>query len=98
MEQLIAKMRADFALVAEERRGRGDWDEAMERDIGLAIKAAIDGKDVEMIACWAAWLADLAAQITAFSLIVRKSESRMREMAREERAKRESAGKGGARG
>lgn len=92
MQKVIEKMRADFALVAEERRGRGDWDEALEREIGAAIKAAIEADDVEMIACWAAWLADLAMQISAFALVVRKSESRMREQARIERQQREAKG------
>jgi len=89
MEQMIAKMRADFAVVAENRRAVGEWSPEDEKDIGLAIKAAVDSRDPDMVACWARWLADLSAAICAWSLIVRGAEGRMREQARVERQKRE---------
>lgn len=99
MEQVIAKMRADFVRVAAVRKERKDWSEEDEREIGAAIKAAIDAKDPDMILSWAAWLADLAAAIAAWDLIVRGSLARMRYQARQEREarEREQKGKGAAR-
>lgn len=78
MEQQIAKMRADWARVAEHRVKSGEWTEADEKEIGLAIKAAVAAKDPDMLACWAAWLADLSASISAWDLIVRGTMARMR--------------------
>lgn len=95
MEQQIAKMRADYARVAEHRLANGDWTEADEKDIGLAIKAAIAAKDPDMIASWALWLADLSASIAAWDLIVRGTMARMRAAA--ERQREAAAGKPGPR-
>lgn len=58
MQKLIEKMRADWGVVAEDRRRTGNWTEEDETDIGAAVKAAIDGGNEEMIACWARWLAE----------------------------------------
>lgn len=62
MDLVIAKMRADFALVAAARRKSGDWSAEDERDAGLAIRAAIEDGDAETIACWSRWLAGLSAR------------------------------------
>lgn len=100
MKAVVAKMRADFARVAEVRKVRGDWSAEDEREIGAAIKAAIDKQDPDMISSWALWLADLSCSIAAWDLIVRGSVARMRAQAHQERSDRESeqaAAKGGKR-
>lgn len=89
LKQVVEKMRADFVRVAEVRKARKDWSEEDEREIGAAIKAAIDKGDPDMIASWALWLADLSASIAAWDLIVRGSLARMRYQARQEREARE---------
>lgn len=91
MDKVIAKMRADFVRVAEVRKARQDWTEEDEREIGAAIKAAVDKGDPDMILSWAAWLADLSSAIAAWDLIVRGSVARMRAQARQEREDREQA-------
>jgi len=85
VDQLIAKMRADWLVVAESRRSSGDWTEEDERDIAQAIKAAIEAKDRNALACWSRWLADLSAWVTAWNLICRGSEASMKSAARAER-------------
>ncbi len=94
MKTVIDKMRSDFVRVAEVRKQRGDWSEADEKEIGTAIKAAVDKGDPDMILSWAAWLADLSGAIAAWDLIVRGTLARMRTQAREEREERELAAKG----
>jgi len=84
-EQLVAKMRADWSVVAQFRRDSGDWTESEEADILAAIKAAIDAGDRNAIACWSRWLADLSAWVTAWNLICRGSEAAMRAEARKHR-------------
>jgi hypothetical protein len=84
-EQVVAKMRSDWAVVAQNRRESGDWTESEEADILAAIKAAIDAKDKTLIACWSRWLADLSAWVTAWNLICRGSEAAMRTEARKHR-------------
>lgn len=81
-EQLVAKMRADWSVVAQFRRDSGDWTESEEADILAAIKAAIDAGDRNAIACWSRWLADLSAWVTAWNLICRGSEAAMKEAVR----------------
>lgn len=95
MKQIVAKMRADFVRVAEHRKARNEWSEADEKEIGAAIKAAVDKGDPDMIHSWALWLADLSASIAAWELIVRGSVARMRAQAVAEREAREAgAGEG----
>lgn len=84
-EQVVEKMRSDWAVVAQNRRESGDWTESEEADILAAIKAAIDAKDKTLIACWSRWLADLSAWVTAWNLICRGSEAAMRTEARKHR-------------
>jgi len=91
MENLIAKMRADWTIVAADRVARGEWTAEDEEDIGLAIKAAVTSGQRETIAMWARWLADLSAWVCARNLIVRGAEAGIRAAAAEERAKREAA-------
>lgn len=97
MQKIVTKMRADFARVAEHRVKTQDWTEADEREIGAAIKAAVDKGDPDMIHSWALWLADLSASIAAWELIVRGSLARMRHQARTEREAAQAAVKAGAR-
>ncbi len=82
MQAVVAKMRADFVLVAASRRVDGTWSEKDAADIGTAIKAAVEAKDKALVACWSGWLADLSAWVTAWNLICRGSERRMMEEAR----------------
>lgn len=86
MQKLIEKMRADWGVVAEDRRRTGDWTEQDEADIGAAIKAAVSDGNEEMIACWARWLADLAATTVALTAIAKGIEGRMRAKAAEHKA------------
>lgn len=87
MDALIAKMRADWVVVAAARRETGDWTQQDEQEIGEAIKAAVAAKDRNVLACWSRWLADLSAWVTAWNLVCRGSESSMKAAAREQRAK-----------
>ena len=85
MQELIAKMRADWTVVAAHRVAAKEWTTEDEIEIGQAIKAAIDAKDRNAIACWSRWLADLSAWVTAWNLICRGSEAAMRAEARKHR-------------
>ncbi len=87
MDALIAKMRADWIVVAEHRRAANEWTVEDEIEIGQAIKAAIDAKDRNIIGCWSRWLADLSAWVTAWNLICRGSEASMRAAAKASKAK-----------
>lgn len=91
MENLIAKMRADWAVVAKARVESGEWKPEDEKEIGLAVKAAVESRQPEVIAMWARWLADLAAWACAYNLIIRGVESGIRAKAAEEKAKRAGA-------
>ncbi len=86
MDALIAKMRADWVVVAAARRESGDWTEQDEQEIGEAIKRAVAAKDRNVLACWSRWLADLSAWVTAWNLVCRGSEACMKAAAREQRA------------
>lgn len=91
MQKLIEKMRADWGVVAEDRRRTGDWSEEDETDIGAAVKAAVAGGNEELIACWARWLSDLAATTVALKAIALGIEGRMRAKAAEHRAAQKAA-------
>jgi len=86
MQELIDKMRADWSVVAAHRVAAKEWTKEDEIEIGQAIKAAIDAKDRNAIACWSRWLADLSAWVTAWNLICRGSEAAMRAAAKEHKA------------
>lgn len=85
MDAVIAKMRADWAVVSVARREAGEWTAQDESEIGDAIKASIAAKDAAMVACWSRWLADLSAWVVAWNLVCRGSERRMREAAKAHR-------------
>lgn len=87
MKGIIDKMRADFVVVTEDRIASGEWSKADADEVGEAIRVAVVSNDPSAIAMWARWLADLAAFVTAWTLVVRATEGRMREEAR--RAKQE---------
>lgn len=100
LDQVKAKMRADFALVQSHRKEREEWDEQDIAEIGAAIKAAIDANDVDQIHGWSLWLADLAHSVAAWNNLVRGSLARARYAAKEqarERAEQQTNGRKGAR-
>lgn len=92
MEKLIAKMRADWTVVAQARVESGEWTAEDEKDIGQAVRAAVESKQPEVIGMWARWLADLSAWTCAYNLIIRSAEAGIRAKAAEEKAKRAAAG------
>ena len=93
-DSLIAKMRADFRVVAEDRLAAGDWSQKDVDEIGAAIKAAIEGKS-DAAPLWARWLSDLAASTVALSAIIAASSARMRlEAAKQHQAAAEAAATG----
>ena len=61
MKSIVAKMRADWPVIAENRRESGEWTEEDEKEIGLAVKEAIASNDPDLICRWARYLADLSA-------------------------------------
>ena len=72
MQQIIAKMRADWVIVAKDRREAGEWTEADEVEIGGEVKTAIAQKDPDLICCWARYLADLSAIALGLKVIARR--------------------------
>lgn len=62
MDDVIAKMRVDFDLVAKARCESGHWSREDAAMASQAIKAAISADDRELILCWARWLAFLSAR------------------------------------
>lgn len=81
----LDSMRADYRLVRKWWRERDDWSEADLLDADAAVKAAVDGGDVELITCWANWLAGLAKEIRDMAARVKAMEARMKEEARQSR-------------
>lgn len=81
----IEILRIDYALVRKQWADVDGWsaEELAEADCG--IKAAVEGNDVEQLACWANWIAGLAEEIRRFESTVRDAEGRMREQAEAER-------------
>lgn len=72
MQQIIAKMRADWSVVAQDRRAAGEWTEADEIEIGNEIKAAIAQRDPDLLCCWARYLADLSALAVGLKVIAKR--------------------------
>lgn len=72
MQQIIAKMRADWPVIAEDRRAAGEWSEADEVEIGNEIKAVIAKKDPDLICRWARYLADLSAIALGLKVITKR--------------------------
>lgn len=81
----IEILRTDYALVRRKWAEVEGWtaEELAEADRG--IKAAVEGKDVEHLARWAAWIAGLAEDIRRLGSMVRDAEGRIREQAAAER-------------
>lgn len=75
-------MRADYRLVRRWWRESEGWSESDLAEADASIKAEVDGGDVELIACWANWLAGLAKEIRDLSDRVRAMEARMKAEAR----------------
>lgn len=78
MEKIIEKLRADWPIVAEARRASGEWSKEDEDEIGKAIKAAVESKDLSTLTLWSHWMSELATGVTYFRLIVRAAESAIR--------------------
>lgn len=78
MSLLIEKMRADWRLVSEDKRRRGDWSEDDEKEIGDLVKAAVASGDESLISCWARWLGDLAGAILLLQLVARGTDANIR--------------------
>jgi len=92
MELTIAKMRADFTLVAAACKESGEWTEADISEFGSAIKAAVARKDEACIVLWARDMAIRANDCLYRQLVVRGVEASMRARAAAERnAKAEKA-------
>lgn len=82
-------MRDDYRLVRRWWAESDGWSEADLVEADVAVKAAVDSGDVELITCWANWLAGIAGGIRANVARVRSMEEQMREQAKKERAARE---------
>ena len=78
-------MREDYRLVRRWWRERDGWSETDLVEADAGVKAAVDGGDIELIACWANWLAGLAKEIRDMTARVRAMEARMKEEARQSR-------------
>jgi hypothetical protein len=72
MQQIIAKMRADWTVVAQDRREAGEWSAEDETEIGEEIKAVIASKNADSICCWARYLADLSAIALGLKVIAKR--------------------------
>lgn len=92
MELTVAKMRADFALVANACRESGEWSEADVSEFGAAIKGAVERNDEACIILWARDMAIRANDCLYRQLVVRGVEASMRARAAAEKATK--AGKG----
>lgn len=86
MELTIAKMRADFGLVAKACKEAGEWTEADVSEFGAAIKAAVERKDEACIILWARDMAIRANDCLYRQLVVRGVEASMRARAAAEKA------------
>lgn len=86
MDQMIKKMRADFELVGKARCEAGEWTAEDFAEFGRAIKTAIDSRNIDSMALWARWLADLSAGVVFFNMVIRGAEAGMRAKTAEMRA------------
>jgi len=93
MELTIAKMRADFSLVAKACLESGEWSEADVSEFGAAIKAACERKDDACIILWARDLALRANDCLYRQLVVRGVEATMRARAAAERIAQDGKGR-----
>lgn len=86
MNDIITKMRADWAVVAKDRRECQAWTEEDESQIGEAVKGAVASGNQEQIILWARWLSDLSASTIALKAIILGIDTRIRDAARKHRA------------
>lgn len=85
MNEIITKMRADWTIVAQDRRACGEWTETDEAEVGEAVKAAVTAGQQEQIILWARWLGDLSASTIALKAIILGIDTRIRDAARKHR-------------
>lgn len=74
-------LRADYKLVRRWWRESEGWSDADLAEADAGIKAAVDGGDVELLGCWANWLAGIAKERRDFTAQVQAMEARMRQQA-----------------
>ncbi len=82
MKTNLDTMRADYVLVRRWWKEADGWSEADLAEADRGVRAVVERKDAELIACWAAWLAKLAEEIRRIESMVRGAEGRMRKGAR----------------
>lgn len=87
----IDQLREDYRLVRYDWRVHGDWGSAELSEADRAIKAAIDSKDTELIACWASWIGGMANDIRALSTRLRAFEEKSKRDAEEARKRNANA-------
>lgn len=86
-QALIDKMRADWRVVADDRKARGTWSAEDEKEIGDLVKAAVQGQDESLLTCWARWLADLSAATLLLATVARGIDGHIRAAQAEAKAK-----------
>lgn len=96
IEELLEKLRADLDFVAKARVKSGDWSEADIADINRAIRTAIKSQDLVAVANWAKYLADMAAAMVAWGMVIRNAELRIREAAQNKPKEEAQASRSGA--
>ena len=83
----VSTMRADFLLVAADRRDNQGWTEADIDRLGAEIRIATQANDPEAIAAWALYLATEAEALRALAQQCREVEARIRAERAAEREK-----------
>lgn len=79
-------MRVDYRLVRRWWAESDGWSEADLVEADVVVKAAVDSGDVELITCWANWLAGIAKNIRDGAAFWRAWEEQVK---KEAQAKRE---------
>ncbi len=92
MSAVIEKMRADWRVVAEDKRQRGEWSEADEKEVGDLVKAAVASNDESLVTCWARWLGELAGAILLLRLVARGTDANIKRALAEDKAAKASKG------
>lgn len=73
----LARMRLCFKVAAV----WCGWSEAEQAEISAEIRAAVDARDPEMLAFWAAWLEDMSG-LEHITALCRAAEARIKESKR----------------
>lgn len=86
MSIVVEKMRADWRVVAEDKRQRGEWTEAEEKEVGDLVKSVVASNDDGLITCWARWLGELAGAILLLRLVARGTDANIKRAIAEDKA------------